>query len=308
LFLVIIFVQIQQEDQITTLWYDFIQVDFKSNWHFGCLAVLLIAINWLIEAQKWRILVAQKFTLSKVKGFKSICFGVSSGLITPHRIGEYGGRLLYIPSEYHGFAILSTFISSLSQNLVNIIVGSISALLFFKIHFGISTILFISSTGLISLIILCLVIFYFNIQLVNQILPSSSKKIWINKLLNQLKEIECFPKESLFKVLCYSFLRYFVYTIQYLLLLYFFGVTEPLLHLILGVSTIFLIQSSIPIPPIFSAAARGEIALLIWSVLSINQITILTVSYGLWIINLLIPATLGLLFLVQRKNNLTAVN
>lgn len=303
MFLVLVYFQIKQENHITTLWYDFIQVDFKSNWYFGCLAALLVTANWLTEAQKWRTLIVQKLNISRVQAIKSICFGVSSGMITPHRIGEYGGRLLFLPSSYHGFGVLSTFICSLSQNLVNISMGSICALLFYKLHFGISTLLFISCSGLITLIVLSLFIVYFNIRLVNQILPSKSKRIWIQNLLNQLREIECFPKESLLSVLFYSFIRYSIYVIQYVCLLYFFGINEPLSQLLLGVSTIFLIQSSIPLPPVISAVARGEIALLIWSVLSINQITILTASYGLWIINLLIPATMGLFFLLQKKNN-----
>lgn len=303
LFLVVMGWQVQREEHLASIWSDFVRVDFTSQWYFGAIALILVSANWWIESQKWKLLLSQKVIISSKTAFKSICFGVSSGLITPHRIGEYGGRLLFLPSTHHGFALLSTFISSLSQNLINICLGSICALLFYKIYFGLSTLLFISGTGLLGVILMAILFLYFNIRYVNQFLPMQSKRIWIQKTLNQLKSLEHFSKNTLYTALYFSCLRYFIYVFQYVLLLYFFGMNESLPHLLLGVSTIFLIQSSIPLPPLFSVIARGEIALLIWSTLSVNQITILTASYGLWLINLFIPASLGIFFLIQKRKS-----
>jgi len=62
-----------------------------------------------------------------------------------------------------------------------------------------------------------------------------------------------------------------------------------------GISTIFLIQSGIPIPPFLGVLARGEIGIVIWSLFEVNELSILTLTFLIWILNLVVPALLGLI-------------
>lgn len=75
----------------------------------------------------------------------------------------------------------------------------------------------------------------------------------------------------------------------------------PLDSLILysNVSGIYLIQTGIPLPAFLSVFARGELAILVWSSVGIDEMTALVATFGLWLINLIIPALLGLLVLFQ---------
>jgi len=99
--------------------------------------------------------------------------------------------------------------------------------------------------------------------------------------------------------LLYATMRYGVYTFQYYLMLRFYGIDAPVLAALSGIATIYLMQTSIPVPPLFGLFARGEIALFVWGFFSTNELNILAASFTLFLINLSIPALLGSVFIVQ---------
>jgi hypothetical protein len=70
--------------------------------------------------------------------------------------------------------------------------------------------------------------------------------------------------------------------------------------MISGIFLVFLIQSGIPLPPFLSMLARVEIAVIIWSVFERDVMIILSATFSLWIINLLIPSLIGAIFLVKK--------
>ena len=86
---------------------------------------------------------------------------------------------------------------------------------------------------------------------------------------------------------------------QYIFILWFFGIDMSLFEGFSGVSSIYLIQSGIPLPPIVDVAARAELAYLIWGIYSENVLGILSATYGLWIINLILPSLLGLFYVIK---------
>jgi hypothetical protein len=59
------------------------------------IVVLLMIVNWGIEARKWQYLIAPIYSISFARAFKAILSGVSFSVTMPNRIGEYLGRVLY---------------------------------------------------------------------------------------------------------------------------------------------------------------------------------------------------------------------
>jgi len=114
-------------------------------------------------------------------------------------------------------------------------------------------------------------------------------------------------KTLLTEVLIWSILRYAVYFTQYLLLLYYMGIENNFWILSSHVAGIYLIQTLIPLPAFLSVPARGEIAILVWQNVGISPIWALSVTYSLWILNLIIPAIIGVVILLisnkNKKNN-----
>ena len=268
-----------------------------SNWVYLVGCVVLMPINWLIESVKWRILILPWKNLTKIDAMKAIYAGISVGLVTPARIGEYGGRLLLIDGEDRIKSIPATLISSIAQNISNIIGGYIGALIFCYCYFSFNRFVYIAGSILGLLVIIMLCALFFNIS---KLKLDGLNRWWLGKLLNkQANVISQYDRPILKRVLTLSYLRYLIYCTQYVLILDFLGLELSLLAAFSGVAVIYLFQSGIPLPPILSVIARGELAIVIWSLFTANVGGILVATFGLWVINLVFPALLGILIILN---------
>ncbi len=111
-------------------------VDAQGWWLLG-LCVVLMFCNWGTEALKWKLLIQPLLPVRFLRAFKAVWTGVTLGLFTPNRIGEYGGRLLYIPMRFRLSGIVSSLIGSYAQILATLLVGIIALLNFTKAHLAI---------------------------------------------------------------------------------------------------------------------------------------------------------------------------
>lgn len=273
----------------------------RSGWIF--LAILLMPLNWGLETYKWRYLLQPELHLPFFTALRSILAGISVSLFTPNRIGEYGGRLLLIPASKSWLGLSATFIGSVAQWVVLLLAGC----------WGIATVgldlwpkmaIYYQSFGwLLWGIALVLPILYIHIGRLSDWLKRLQ---WLNKLKEQQRVqlhsgLQSYKKDKLMWVLAMAFARYAIYSSQYLLLLYGFGFEmDPILGLA-GIAMIFLVQSSVPLPPFLALVARGELALLLWSEYGANELVILASTFSLFIINLIVPALLGGAAIVKTK-------
>ncbi|MBK7946332.1 MAG: flippase-like domain-containing protein [Flavobacteriales bacterium] len=61
-------------------------------------ACVLMLLNWGLESRKWRILVSDVERISRWRAFMATLAGTPIGLITPNRVGEFVGRVLFFGS------------------------------------------------------------------------------------------------------------------------------------------------------------------------------------------------------------------
>src|SRR4051812_40937405 len=111
-------------------------------------------INWSFEAVKWQSVIGHIQRLSFFTAFKAILSGLSVSLAmnTPNGSGEYVGRILYVEEGNRIRAITLTFVASLSQLIITMLLGTIG---FFLIHdriYGATKQIFVLSLPLIDII------------------------------------------------------------------------------------------------------------------------------------------------------------
>lgn len=273
----------------------------RSGWLV--LAIALMPVNWGLETLKWQYLLRPELDLPFGKALRSILAGISVSLFTPNRIGEYGGRLLLIPASKSWLGLSATFIGSVAQWVVLLLGGC----------WGITTVgldlwprvanYYRDFGWALWGIALILPIFYIHIGY----FVSWFKRLkWLNKLKDyqrtQLQSgLQSYKRDKLMWVLWIALGRYAIYSSQYLFFLYGFGFNmDPILGMA-GIATIFLVQSSVPLPPFMALLARGELALLLWSEYGANELVILASTFSLFIINLIVPALLGGAAIVKTK-------
>ena len=294
-----IYSQVFARENFGDLWQAF-KLHFKYPDLIWLVVVIALApFNIALEALKWRQLIRGFSKLNFWKTFQAILAGTTIAIFTPNRVGEYGGRVLFVEKGQGWKAVIATMVGSLSQLLALLSVGLLGAV-YFSINFlepepyviPVVTFLGVSFVGLLFFT-------FFNIDLV---VPLAKRIPYIDKIkkpLRHLTVLKHYHRKELSGALGYAFLRYFTYSTQYYLLLQFYDIPAPWLTGMAGIATIFLVQASVPLPPVMGLLARGEIALFVWGYFAESQVNILAATFSLFVINIAVPALLGLACIVQ---------
>ncbi len=272
---------------------------FDGNYWLLLLCIVLMPLNWLLESTKWRWLMSPHLQLSKRSALTTVLAGVAAGIMTPARLGEYGGRLITTDPDMKTQVVSATLLGSIAQNLCNIAVGLGFSYFFLKNIFDVTYGQGLAFSVVVSIQIVCLIWFYYNLPKVAHFLERFNKSKNINKVNRQIKSLDLYSKELLHKVLAISVLRYGIYFSQYLLFMLFLGIKLDKLTIFSNISGIYLIQTGIPLPGFLSIFARGELAILVWSSVGIESMTALVATFGLWLINLILPALIGIVILFR---------
>ena len=252
-----------------------------------CTILILSYFNWLFEVKKWNLLVTPG--AKEASHWNTILVGNLLGVITPGRIGEYAGRALLSKNISKPQAIYANFICSLGQNTSNFLVGlPLMYLLISKNEiFGKNidfSLFFISILG-------CIILLF---SLFNQhVLIAWLKNLRQLNILGQLYEF--IPHQKVIgRLLVWSLIRYFVYALQYYLVLTAFCNDLDPIYALSGIGTIYIYKSLLPLPSAFGLILRVQLAILVWGGFSVYMNGIIISSLILWIFNQFIPALMGL--------------
>ncbi len=269
--------------------------------------IILMLANWSCEAFKWRVLIAHIQKISFLTAFRAILSGlsVSVAMNTPNGAGEYFGRILYIKPGNRIRAITLTFVGSMSQLLVTLFLGTIGLFLlrerFYNatnetIHLSLPLIDGISY-GLIA-VTTALIGVYFELSWLVRLLE---KIPFIAKYSFFIKKLEDFRWQELLKVLLISTVRYCVFVVQYLLLLQLFNVGINLVTAFWLITVMFLALAIVPTIALAELGVRGKISIFLFGAFSTNTLGIIFTASAIWLINLVLPALAGSLFVLGIK-------
>ena len=265
------------------------------NNHFSLVfALFLVLPNWLIESFKWKYILKDIQELTFFKALKSVLFGISLALITPNRIGEYGGRLIFIKKGKRRKALFLNTILSFSQLLITLIFGLITGVYFLiKTNYVKQNLLYpLASVSII--ISVTLLYFFLKYRFKTKYLKHISSKF---SRFNPPKVL----KIERIKILGLSCSRYIIFVLQFIVLLQIFNTEITLVDSFVGVSTLYFVSAIIPTGWISELAVRTSLAYIIFQNLGYNGEAGILASTFLWIINLFFPALLGLLILNDIK-------
>ena len=296
-----IYRQIQKQPNLEIAWQQ-IRASFTTPLVWNLIAVIvLMIVNWSLEAVKWKVSVRAVQQVSFLKAFRAVLSGVSFSVSTPNRVGEYLGRVLYMDEGNRLKTISITITGSISQLIITLLMGCIGLILLrSEIETGqiisplwIKVILY----GVIA-VLSVLLLFYFRLSwLIKWVdrLPGSNRFAY---LINALED---FNAGLLIKLLLLSFLRFLVFIVQYYLLFRLFAVDISLWQCLWSVSITFFVLAVIPSFAIADIGLRGEVAIKLIGLFSINQLGILFTTITIWFVNLIVPAIIGSLLILGIK-------
>ena len=272
------------------------------------LLLLLMIFNWLIESFKWKIAVASIQPVSLLRAFKAVLAGVSISLSLPNRIGEYLGRVLFLEPSQRVRAISVTVVASFSQLIVTIMMGLFGLLLARPVILsrGIWSIqTWWIVIGVVALMILLMLLLYFNISMLNrwlqQKLVATSSK-WLLRFKDWLVALDSCNAAILRTLLSLSMLRYGVFMAQYYLAYQFFGVAFSMHQLFVIVSLTFLTLAAVPTFAAPELALRGAVGIFIAKWFTLQVAAVVLALLLIWITNLILPAVVGALLITGIRN------
>jgi hypothetical protein len=261
--------------------------------------IILMLVNWSIEALKWKLLISKLHKLSFGQSLMAIFAGATISFFTPNRVGDFAGRMVFLPGEVRLSSLLSTFVGNLSQLIVTLICGL--GALAVNIQYYVSwnhQALILCKAACAAISFLLLISFPF-IKLIF-LLPIWQKKQ--PKLYRYFQHFQHYTYRELMLVLLWSFIRYGVFALQYILLFMISGIAfAP--FIISVIMMVFIVQAVVPSVALTEFAFRGSVAIMIAAPFVQNDYAILTASFALWVINLAIPAALGSLMIFYFKPN-----
>ena len=294
------------------LWYDVFQrknfQDIKQlfltelkgenvGWLVAC--CVLMPLNWAAETIKWGFLVQRVQHIDFWRAYRAVFAGVTTSLFLPNRIGDFGGRILFLKSKNAAKVVLSTFVGSWGQQLVLITFGFLGFIYFLMTEWHAEPIIV---KGIIALgvgFVIILLLLFLNLEIVVPVFKKIRLLYKFPRIIKSVNMLRQYTRRELLRTLLWAFIRYVIYTAQYVLILRFFGINVEILRGVSSIATIYLLQTAIPLPPVVGLLARGEVALKIWGNTGDNDLSILAATFSLWVINLIIPALIGLVFILQ---------
>jgi len=276
----------------------------KSSWKFW-LVILLALVNWGIEARKWQVLLKPLQSIRFLRAYRSVLSGLALSLNTPNRMGEYGGRILYVKEGSRLKAISLSIAGSISQLIITLALGcgGLVYLIYFsnlqtEYVMGLS-LYWIKFLLLISSIITgFLLLFFFRLSWLIKLLE---KIPYSSRFTQYLNVLEQFTAKILLRLLSLSFFRYLVFVLQYILLLQLLHVEIFWFDCFWIISILFLVLAIVPSFAIADLGIRGKFSTALLSLYSANIVGILGTTFGIWCINLFIPAFAGSILILGIK-------
>jgi hypothetical protein len=289
----------QQPDLDTHLGYIREAAYGDHAWKFWLVFVLML-INWGIEARKWQVLLLPIQNMPFLRAFKATLTGVSFAMNTPNRIGEYGGRMLFVDEGNRLKSVSLTIAGSFSQLIITLILGVaglyvLSDELMQKEQLSGLAIWFKSIRWMLVIITLICLLIYFRIS---WIIKGIERLPGLTTFIQHIAVMEELSVTLLLRVLSLSLLRFIVFTIQYNLLLQVLHVGVDVWVGFWLVSVLFLCLAIWPTIAILELGLRWEYSLFLFSLYSSNTVGIYAAATAIWLINLVVPAMAGSLFLL----------
>ena len=263
----------------------------------------LMLINWGIESSKWKYLIRKIEKISFLKSYKAILAGNSVSIVTPNRVGEFFGRVYILKKTNPWEGIFITIIGSMSQLLITIVIGSVSFIVFFSKYYSINDYLTYIIISIIIIFNVFLILFFLNVSFISSFVQKFIKEKW-KKIRVYMRIFAFYKTKELLIIIAYSFVRYFVFSLQFYLLLRMFSLEIPIVDGFVMISVIFFILTAIPSIALSELGIRGSVAMYVFSMYFSNlvfdvdyiEIAVLSTTTLLWLINLAIPALVGTVF------------
>lgn len=249
---------------------------------------ILSGFNWFFEIIKWKTLVSFckkiDFKFAATQSLASL----TTSLITPNRIGEYGAKAIYFDKKFRKKILVLNLVGNLFQLATTLFFGFIGFTFFlfqFNIDLPVKPLILISSLLVITFI-LSWVLYQKDFKIKGYSLKSLFN--FVRKIQNSIKV----------KAAIYSVIRYLIFSHQFYFLLLLFHLEITYTEAMVSIFCMYFLSSIIPMLSIFDVLIKGSVAIWVFSFFNCNEASILSVVLIMWLFNFVLPSIAGSYFVL----------
>lgn len=252
-------------------------------------ALLLMPVNWGLEALKWRTLVRQLQPFTLAQAYRSVLMGLASGFFTPNRILDPVGRVLMLEDENKAKGVLYSLVQTLAQSFAGCVFLAVALMLLPSANILPADVPLSTLNWVAGVFITVITLLYFT-------MPLWAPKVRYRrseKIDNILRAMAGITYPVLIKVSLTSIVRYAVYSLQYFLMLRFMAVDITSFQALILIPINYFLISVTPSVSFSELGIRGAFAMLLLGAVTTNTVGAAMAAVTVWAVNYIIPVITG---------------
>ena len=271
---------------------DFLSKNDRFSAKTTVFLLILTVFNWFLEILKWQALVSFVKKISIYNALEQSLGSLTASLFTPNRVGEYGAKIMYFPKAQRKKIALMNVFSNSFQMTITVVLGIIGLSFFIQKYDP--DINYYKVARFLGIILLVTFLVFFSLKKNVFAIRGFS----VEKIIAYTKTL---PLELYMKGLGLSLLRYLVFSFQFYFLLYLFGVDVSYFNAMIVITSMYFLASVIPSIFIFDVIVKGSVAVYLFDIVGVNELTTLSVIMIMWLLNFVLPSIIGAIFVVSFK-------
>lgn len=267
-------------------------IEIEINYWMILFSMVLLPVNVMLEAYKWYFITKKFYHYSFSDVLQLILSGRSMNVLAPAGIGDAILRVGDVDSNARKKALAALFFCRLTQLMPTLFFGMLSVAFLIRVgaNFSLASSYLWGAIVLVFVLAICHWVFRFSIR------------AFVHEFRSHISFISVKVFHSLLGL---SFIRYLVFSLQFLLVLLAVGVELPYYLLVFGVFWIFLSKSLVPGMLLVGDLMTREVsAILFFSFFASDIKPFVLGALIVWLINIVFPAILGLFYVSKAKRNI----
>lgn len=251
--------------------------------------LLLLPLNVGLESWKWQVILSPIQRTSLVDCMIIILSGKSLNVISPLGIGDAFSKYMGMDENHRKQIYSSLAIDRFSQLFPTLIFGTVAMIYLLDRGIAIPLDVFVLTFSMGMTLILAGSIFMYLFK---------SK---VKEYLLLVREMNLWSALNIFSI---SVGRYLVFVLQFYLIFWWLGSELSFFTHLLGIAWIFLIKTLLPSLSVLGDLAKREVsAVMFFSFFTSELSVVLVASFVVWVINIALPALVGVYFVSDLKKS-----
>lgn len=272
-------------------------VEYPERWAAGL--VLLAPVNWGFETLKWQVLLRRVEETTFRDAYKGVLAGLSLGFALPAQLGDTAGRVLSLRTTARAEAVGASLVSGGMQFYVALVFGAVA----WAHHLSVAPdrndpagqwLLYL----LVGLSVLGIAFGLARRRLIGWL----AARPGLRRFAKYWDVAGQYNDREIGLALGAAAVRYLVFSGQFYIALRLVGIGLPSGDSASGIGVVFLVKTITPAFNLLSdLGVREAASLWVFAPFAIPAPVLITATLTLWLVNILLPVLVGLIWVWRLK-------